>query len=58
MQEFKKAVIDSGTNILNEVEKTSRENNNLVEWLKIYDRQIKEMTATTISHQPQHQSQA
>jgi hypothetical protein len=42
MQEFKKTVFDSGMNILNEVEKTSQENNNLVEWLKIYDRQIKE----------------
>ena len=31
IQEFKKVVVDSGTNILNEVEKTLQENNNLVE---------------------------
>lgn len=42
MQEFKRSVFDSGKVIFNKVEKTSRENNNLVEWLKIYDRQIKE----------------
>jgi tRNA C32,U32 (ribose-2'-O)-methylase TrmJ len=42
MQEFKKSVFDTGKNILDEVKKTSRENNNLVEWLKKYDKQIKE----------------
>ena len=42
IQEFKKSVFDSGKNILKEVKKASRENNNLVEWLKIYDRQINE----------------
>lgn len=42
MQEFKRSVFDSGKVIFNKVEKASRENNNLVEWLKIYDRQIKE----------------
>src|SRR5579859_382872 len=42
MQEFKRSVFDSGKVIFNKVEKALRENNNLVEWLKIYDRQIKE----------------
>ena len=42
MQEFKKSVFNSGKNILNIVDKTSRENNNLIEWIKIYDKQIKE----------------
>lgn len=42
MQEFKKLVFDSGKNILNEVERTSRQNNNLAKWLNIYDSQLKE----------------
>jgi hypothetical protein len=42
MQDFKKSVFDSGEILLNKFEKCSRENNNLVEWLKIYDNQIKE----------------
>ena len=42
MQEFKKSVFNTEKNILYEVKKTSRENNNLVEWLKKYDKQIKE----------------
>lgn len=42
MQDFKKTVIDTGENILNKVEKYSRENNNLVEWLKLYDKQMKD----------------
>jgi len=42
MQNFKKTVFDTGENILNKVEKYSRENNNLVEWLKLYDKQMKD----------------
>ena len=41
MNDFKKLVADSGENILYEINKCSRENNNLVEWIKIYDEQIK-----------------
>jgi hypothetical protein len=42
MQEFKKLVFDSGKNILNEIKKTTRENDNLAKWLNLYDRQLKE----------------
>lgn len=42
MQDFKKTVFDTGENILNNVEQCSRENNNLVEWLKLYDKQMKD----------------
>ena len=42
MQDFKKTVFDTGENILNKVKKYSRENNNLVEWLKLYDKQMKD----------------
>lgn len=42
MQDFKKSLFDSGEILLNKFEKCSHENNNLVEWLKIYDNQIKE----------------
>ncbi|CAB4435289.1 unnamed protein product [Rhizophagus irregularis] len=40
--DFKKVVYDSGEKLLNKLEKNSRENNNLVEWLKIYDEKIKD----------------
>src|SRR6266542_3300612 len=39
--DFEKLAADSGESILYEVNKCSRENNNLVEWLKLYDEQIK-----------------
>lgn len=42
MQDFKKIVFDSGKSLLNNIERCSRENNNLVEWLKLYDIQIKD----------------
>jgi hypothetical protein len=42
MQDFKKTVFDTGENFLNKFEQQSRENNNLVEWLKLYDKQIKD----------------
>src|SRR5581483_10729125 len=42
MQDFKKTVFDTGENILNNVEQCSHENNNLVEWLKLYDKQMKD----------------
>ena len=41
INDFKKLVADTGESILYEINKYSRENNNLVEWLKIYDEQIK-----------------
>ncbi|UZO14856.1 uncharacterized protein OCT59_006300 [Rhizophagus irregularis] len=40
--DFKKVVYDSGEKLLNKLEKSSRENNNLVKWLKIYDEKIKD----------------
>src|SRR6266542_1137266 len=42
MQDFKKSVFDSGKSLLNNLEQCSRENNNLVEWLKLYDKQMKD----------------
>ena len=42
MQEFKNSVFDTGKNIFDKVKKTSQENDNLVKWLNIYDKQIKE----------------
>ena len=39
--DFEKLAVDSGESLLYEVNKCSRENNNLVEWLKLYDEQIK-----------------
>ncbi|PKY62706.1 hypothetical protein RhiirA4_489681 [Rhizophagus irregularis] len=42
LQDFKKVVYDSGEKLLNKLEKSSRENNNLVEWLKLYDKKIKD----------------
>ena len=41
MQEFKKSVFDTEKKISEEVKKNSQENNNLVKWLNIYDKQIK-----------------
>ena len=40
MNDFKKDVKDAGEKLLDEINKCSRENNNAVEWLKIYDKQI------------------
>ena len=40
MNNFKKDVEDAGEKLLDEINKCSRENNNVVEWLKIYDKQI------------------
>src|SRR5579862_3845096 len=40
--DYKKLVIASGERICSEIEKCSRENDNLVKWLKIYDKQIKD----------------
>lgn len=42
MHDFKKLMYESGENILDKLKKCSRENDNLVEWLKLYDKQIKE----------------
>lgn len=65
MQDYKKLVIDSGESVLNKIEKCSRENDNLVKWLKLYDKQIKgyekEIYDLNVrlhfSHQQQHQPQ-
>lgn len=38
--DFKKLVSNEGERVLSEINKCSRENNNLVEWLKYYDEQI------------------
>jgi len=40
MIDFKKHAEDVGEKILYEIDKCSRENNNLVNWLKLYDEQI------------------
>lgn len=40
MQDFKRNVKDAGWNLFNEVNRSSRENDNLVKWLKIYDEQL------------------
>ena len=37
LHDFKKLVVDSGEQVMSEINKCSRENNNLVEWLKLYD---------------------
>jgi hypothetical protein len=39
--DYKKLVIGSGERIRSEIEKSSRENDNLVKWLNLYDKQIK-----------------
>lgn len=39
-QEFKKNVEDVGEIVFKELNKRSRENDNLVKWLKIFDKQI------------------
>jgi hypothetical protein len=43
LHDFKKLVVDSGEKVISEINKCSRENNNLVEWLKLYDEQIKKL---------------
>lgn len=40
MQDFKRNVEDASQNLFNEVNRSSRENDNLVKWLKIYDEQL------------------
>jgi hypothetical protein len=40
MIDFKRNAEDAGERILYEINKCSRENNNLVNWLKLYDEQI------------------
>src|ERR1700733_1661627 len=63
--EYKKNVGDAGEKVFNEINKCTRENNNLVKWLKIYDEQInnyeKELynlnSRLYFSSQPQPQSQ-
>lgn len=40
MQDFKKNVEDVGKTFFKELNKCSRENDNLAKWLKIYDKQI------------------
>lgn len=42
MQDFKKTVLNAGEIFLNKFEQCSRENKNLVEWLKVYDKQMKD----------------
>ena len=41
MYDFKKDVNDAGEKLIYEINKCSRENNNLVKWLKLYDEQLK-----------------
>lgn len=66
LHDFKKFAISSGEQVMSEVNKCSRENNNLVEWLKLYDEQInnyeKEIYNLNLrlyfsSQQPHHQTQ-
>ena len=40
MQDFKKDVEDTGKILFKELNKRSRENDNLVKWLKTYEKQI------------------
>ena len=40
MHDFKKGVEDVGEKLIDEINKCSRENNNLVKWLKLYDEQL------------------
>ena len=40
MQEFKKNIEAAGKSLFNEVNRCSRENDNIVKWLKIYDEQL------------------
>jgi hypothetical protein len=66
LHDFKKLVVDSGEKVISEINKCSRENNNLVEWLKLYDEQIKiyetenynlNLRLHFASQQPHHQTQ-
>ena len=61
LQDFKKQVVDSGESVLYEINKCSRENNNLVGWLKLYENQIKnyekeiyDLNLRLYFSQPQH----
>jgi hypothetical protein len=40
MGDFKKQVQNTGEKVINEINRCSRENYNLVEWLKLYDEQL------------------
>ena len=40
LQDFKKNIEVAGGSLVNEINKCSRENNNLVKWLKLYDEQL------------------
>jgi len=39
--DFKKMIENEGGKVIQEIKKCSRENDNLVDWLKLYDNQIK-----------------
>lgn len=61
--DYKKLTIAAGERVHNEIEKCSRENDNLVKWLNLYDKQIKHYEKETydlnlrlyFSQQPQPQ---
>lgn len=64
IQDFKKTVFEAGGNFLNKFEQCSRENNNLVEWLKVYDKQMEDykkeiydLNLRLYFSQPQQQTQ-
>lgn len=40
MHDFKKDTYNAGEKLIDELNKCSRENNNLVKWLKLYDEQL------------------
>lgn len=40
MHDFKKDTYDAGKKLIDEINKCSRENDNLVKWLKLYDEQL------------------
>ena len=40
LQDFKKNIEVAGGSLVNEINKCSRENNNLIKWLKLYDKQL------------------
>ena len=40
MHDFKKDVKDAGEKLLNKINKCSWENNNLLAWLRLYDKQL------------------
>src|SRR5947209_7648577 len=40
LQDFKKNIEVAGGSLVNEINKCSRKNNNLVKWLKLYNKQL------------------